>query len=54
MPYISSVEINKKRKTKQEILDELTSKIREEVDNENYEEAARIRDYIIRNNLRKK
>lgn len=52
--YISSVEINKKRKTKEEILEELTSKIREEVDNENYEEAARIRDYIIRNNLRKK
>jgi protein-arginine kinase activator protein McsA len=49
-----NIEINNKKKTKEEILEELSLKIKEEVDNENYEEAARIRDYIIRNNLRKK
>jgi protein-arginine kinase activator protein McsA len=51
--YINDVEINSKKKTKEEVIDELTQRIKDAVDNENYEEAAKIRDYMIRNNLKK-
>lgn len=52
--YINDVEISKKKKTKEELIAELNLKIKEAVESENYEEAARIRDYMIRNNLKKK
>ena len=52
--YINDVEIHKKRKTKEEIIEELTNKIKSAINDENYEEAARIRDYMIRNNLKNK
>ncbi len=52
--FIQEIEFNKKRKTKEELLEELTLKIKDACDREEYEEAARIRDYIIKNNLKKK
>ena len=52
--FINDVEIHKKKKTKEEIIEELTAKIKQAVEEENYEEAARIRDYMLRNNLKKK
>ena len=52
--YINDVEINSKKKTKEEIVAELIQRIKDAVENENYEEAAKIRDYMIRNNLKKK
>jgi excinuclease UvrABC helicase subunit UvrB len=51
--FVNELDLNKKRKSKEQILEELTIKIKEAIDNENYEEAARIRDYMIRNNLKK-
>jgi cysteinyl-tRNA synthetase len=51
--FINELDITKKRKSKEQILEELLIKIKEAIDNENYEEAARIRDYMIRNNLKK-
>ena len=51
--FINELDITKKKKSKEQILEELTIKIKEAIDNENYEEAARIRDYMIRNNLKK-
>jgi excinuclease UvrABC helicase subunit UvrB len=51
--FINELDINKKRKSKEQILEELTIKIKKAVNDENYEEAARIRDYMIRNNLKK-
>jgi len=50
----NKIENSKKKKTKEELLEELTQKIKDACDRENYEEAARIRDYIIKNNLKKK
>lgn len=51
---IDDLESIKKTKTKKELMIELKRKIHDAIHNEDYEEAARIRDYIIRNNLRKK
>lgn len=51
--YINDVEISRKKKTKEELIVELNLKIKEAIELENYEEAARIRDYMIRNNLKK-
>jgi excinuclease UvrABC helicase subunit UvrB len=51
--FINDVEISKKKKTKEELIEELTLKIKDAVDNEDYEEAARVRDYMVRNNLKK-
>jgi len=51
--FINELDITKKKKSKEQILEELTIKIKEAIDNENYVEAARIRDYMIRNNLKK-
>jgi len=51
--YINDVEISKRKKTKEELIEELNLKIKEAIELENYEEAARIRDYMIRNNLKK-
>jgi cysteinyl-tRNA synthetase len=51
--YINDVEISKRKKTKEELIEELNLKIKESIELENYEEAARIRDYMIRNNLKK-
>ena len=45
--FINDVEISKKKKTREELIEELTLKIKDAVDNEDYEEAARVRDYII-------
>jgi excinuclease UvrABC helicase subunit UvrB len=52
--FLQEIENSKKKKTKEELLEELTQKIKDACDRENYEEAARIRDYIIKNNLKKK
>jgi excinuclease UvrABC helicase subunit UvrB len=52
--FINELDSTKKKKSKEQILEELTIKIKEAINNENYEEASRIRDYIIRNNLKKK
>lgn len=52
--FINDIEVSKKKKSKAEIIEELILKIKEAVESENYEEAARIRDYMIRNNLKKK
>lgn len=51
--FINDIEISKKKKSKDEIIEELIIKIKDAVESENYEEAARIRDYMIRNNLKK-
>jgi excinuclease UvrABC helicase subunit UvrB len=51
---IDDLESIKKTKTKKELMIELNRKIQDAIQNEDYEEAARIRDYIIKNNLRKK
>jgi cysteinyl-tRNA synthetase len=51
--YVNDVEISKRKKTKEELIEELNLKIKESIELENYEEAARIRDYMIRNNLKK-
>ena len=51
--FLQETDINKKKKTKEELLHELTQKIKDACERENYEEAARIRDYIIKNNLKK-
>ena len=51
--YINDVEISKRKKTKEELIEELNLKIKESIELENYEEAVRIRDYMIRNNLKK-
>lgn len=51
--FVNDIETSKKKKSKNEIIEELNFKIKDAVDNENYEEAARIRDYMIRNNLKK-
>jgi excinuclease UvrABC helicase subunit UvrB len=51
--FINDVEISKKKKTKEELIEELTLKIIVAVDNEDYEEAARVSDYMVRNNLKK-
>jgi cysteinyl-tRNA synthetase len=51
--YINDIEISKRKKTKEELIEELNLKIKESIELENYEEAARIRDYMIRNNLKK-
>jgi excinuclease UvrABC helicase subunit UvrB len=51
---IDDLETIKKRKTKAELIIELNQKIQDAISNEDYEEAARIRDYIIKNNLKKK
>jgi cysteinyl-tRNA synthetase len=50
--FINELDSTKKKKSKEQILEELTIKIKEAINNENYEEASRIRDYIIRNNLK--
>lgn len=52
--YINDIEIHQKKKTKEEIIEELSEKIKIAISEENYEEAARIRDYMIRNNLKNK
>jgi protein-arginine kinase activator protein McsA len=52
--FLQEVENGQRKKTKEELLEELTNKIKEACEKENYEEAARIRDYIIKNNLKKK
>lgn len=52
--FVNELDSTKKKKSKEQILEELTIKIKEAINNENYEEASRIRDYIIRNNLKKK
>jgi excinuclease UvrABC helicase subunit UvrB len=51
---IDDLESIKKTKTKKELMIELNQKVQDAINNEDYEEAARIRDYIIKNNLRKK
>ena len=51
---IDDLETIKNRKTKAELIIELNQKIQDAISNEDYEEAARIRDYIIKNNLKKK
>jgi excinuclease UvrABC helicase subunit UvrB len=51
---IDDLESIKKTKTKKELMIELNRKIQDAIQNEDYEEAARIRDYITKNNLRKK
>ncbi|HQA20034.1 MAG TPA: UvrB/UvrC motif-containing protein [Bacilli bacterium] len=51
--FVNDIETSKKKKSKNEIIEELNFKIKDAVENENYEEAARIRDYMIRNNLKK-
>lgn len=51
---IDDLETIKKKKTKAELIIELNQKIQDAILNEDYEEAARIRDYIIKNNLKKK
>jgi len=50
---IDDLEDIKKRKTKEQLVVELEKKIILAISNENYEEAARIRDYMIKNNLKK-
>ena len=52
--YINDIEIHRKKKTKEEIIEELNAKIKIAIECENYEEAAKIRDYMLRNNLKKK
>jgi protein-arginine kinase activator protein McsA len=42
-----------KSKNKEDLFAELLLKIKEAIDNENYEEAARIRDYMKKNNFKK-
>jgi len=51
--FINDIEISKSKKSKNEIIEELIIKIKDAIENENYEEAAKIRDYMIRNNLKK-
>jgi cysteinyl-tRNA synthetase len=43
----------RKNKSKEEIINELNEKIKKSIEMENYEEAARIRDYMIKNNFKK-
>jgi excinuclease UvrABC helicase subunit UvrB len=43
----------KRQKTKRDLIIELNKKIQEAINSENYEEAAHIRDYMIKNNLKK-
>jgi protein-arginine kinase activator protein McsA len=52
--FINEIEGSIKNKTKEEIELELSEKIRIAIESENYEEAARIRDYMIKNKLKKK
>ncbi len=49
---IDDLETIKKRKSKKDLIIELNSKIENAITIENYEEAARIRDYMIKNNLK--
>jgi hypothetical protein len=51
---IDDLDIIKRRKTKSELIIELNQKIQNAIYNEDYEDAARIRDYMIKNNLKKK
>lgn len=50
---IDDLDLIKKNKSKEEIIIELNEKIRKSIESENYEEAARIRDYMIKNNFKK-
>jgi protein-arginine kinase activator protein McsA len=52
--FINEIESSIKKKTKEEIEKELSDKIKMAIESENYEEAARIRDYMIKNNLKKR
>jgi hypothetical protein len=52
--FINEIEGSIKNRTKEEIELELSEKIRIAIESENYEEAARIRDYMIKYKLKKK
>lgn len=50
---LDDLENLKNRKTKEELQEELNFKLKKAIDNENYEEACRIRDYMKVNNISK-
>lgn len=52
--FINEIESSIKKRTKEEIEIELSEKIKIAIESENYEEAARIRDYMLKNKLKKR
>lgn len=50
---VDDLENLKNKKTKEEFIIELNDKLSKAIDNENYEEAVRIRDYMKLNNINK-
>lgn len=52
--FINEIESSIKKRTKDEIEIELSEKIKMAIESENYEEAARIRDYMLKNKLKKR
>jgi len=52
--FINEIESSIKKRTKEEIEIELSEKIKMAIESENYEEASRIRDYMLKNKLKKR
>lgn len=50
---VDDLENLKRKKTKEELTEELNQKLKEAIESENYEEASRIRDYMKLNNIQK-
>jgi hypothetical protein len=50
---IDDLENLKRKKTKEELSIEINQKLKDAIENENYEEASRIRDYMKVNNIQK-
>ena len=50
---VDDLENLKRKKTKEELTEELNEKLKFAIESENYEEASRIRDYMKVNNIQK-
>jgi cysteinyl-tRNA synthetase len=53
LSLVDDLENLKRKKTKEELSEELNQKLKEAIESENYEEASRIRDYMKLNNIQK-
>lgn len=51
--FLSDIHLLDKNKTKNELMIELNNKLNESINNEMFEDAARIRDYMMRNNIKR-